>query len=46
MDKALILVDFEKGWIDKNSDYFVGDISGTIKRTNKLRSPERDAHIN
>ncbi len=34
--KALILVDFEKEWTDKNSDYFVGDISGVIERTNKL----------
>lgn len=34
--KALILVDFEKEWTDKSSDYFVGDISDLIKRTNKL----------
>ena len=34
--KALILVDFENEWIDKNSDYFVGDISKTTKRTNKI----------
>jgi len=34
--KALILVDFENEWIDKNSDYFVGDISAVIKRTNRL----------
>jgi len=36
MKKALILVDFENEWIDKDSDNFVGDISGTIKRTNEL----------
>jgi len=34
--KALILVDFEKEWTDKNSDYFVGDISNLIEKTNKL----------
>lgn len=36
MNKALILVDFEKEWINKNSDYFVGDISEAIEKTNKL----------
>ncbi len=34
--KALILIDFEKEWTDKSSDYFVGDISDLIERTNKL----------
>lgn len=34
--KALILVDFEKEWTDKSSDYFVGDISDVIEKTNKL----------
>jgi len=34
--KALILVDFEKEWMDKDSDYFVGDISEVIEKTNKL----------
>ena len=34
--KALVLVDFENEWIDKNSDYFIGDISGVIERTNEL----------
>lgn len=34
--KALILVDFEKEWIDKNSDYFIGDLSELISKTNKL----------
>ena len=34
--KALILVDFEKEWIDKNSEEHVGDISKTIGKTNKL----------
>jgi len=36
VSKALILVDFEKEWVDKNSDYFVGDISEVIRKTNKL----------
>jgi ureidoacrylate peracid hydrolase len=35
-NKALILVDFEKEWIKPDSDYFVGDISEVIKRTNNL----------
>ncbi len=34
--KGLILVDFENEWTDKCSDYFVGDVSKLIKRTNKL----------
>ena len=34
--KALILVDFEKEWTDKSSDYFVGDVSDLIEKTNKL----------
>lgn len=36
MSKALILVDFEKEWMDKNSDYFVDDISKIINKVNKL----------
>ena len=34
--KALICVDFEKEWTNRNSDYFVGDILQVIERTNKL----------
>ena len=34
--KALILIDFENEWTDKSSDYFVGDVSDLIKKTNKL----------
>ena len=34
--KALIIVDFEKEWTDKSSDYFVGDISELIQKTNEL----------
>lgn len=36
MSKALILVDMENEWTDKNSDYFVGDISKLIDKINKL----------
>jgi len=34
--KALILVDYENEWTNKNSDYYVGDISEVIKKTNML----------
>ncbi len=34
--KALMLVDFENEWIDKDSEYFVGDISQVIDKVNKL----------
>ena len=34
--KALILVDFQNEWINRKSDYYVGDISQTIKKTNEL----------
>lgn len=34
--KALILVDYEKEWTNKESDYYVGDISEVIQRTNQL----------
>jgi len=34
--KALILVDLENEWIDKDSEYFLGDISELINKTNKL----------
>ena len=34
--KALICVDFENEWTDKSSDYFIGDISDVIKKTNKF----------
>lgn len=36
MNKALMLVDFEKEWTDKKSPYYVGNISEVLKRTNKL----------
>jgi nicotinamidase-related amidase len=34
--KALILVDFENEWIDKSSEFYLGDISETIDKTNQL----------
>lgn len=36
MKKALLLIDFEKEWIDEKSEYFVGNISEVIEKTNKL----------
>lgn len=36
MSKALILVDYQNEWIDKNSDYYVGDITEVIRNTNRL----------
>jgi nicotinamidase-related amidase len=36
VSKALLLVDLENEWLDKKSDYFVGDISWMLGRTNKL----------
>lgn len=34
--KALILVDFEREWLDKKSEYYVGDISAVLQKTNQL----------
>lgn len=34
--KALLLVDFQNEWIDRDSDYYVGDISGVIGKVNTL----------
>jgi nicotinamidase-related amidase len=34
--KALLLVDMENEWLDRKSDYFVGDTSRMLKRTNQL----------
>lgn len=36
MKSALILVDFENEWIDKSSDYYVGNIDDVLERTNRL----------
>jgi ureidoacrylate peracid hydrolase len=34
--KALILVDFQNEWLDRGSDYFVGDVPGLVARVNRL----------
>lgn len=34
--KALILIDFENEWLDKKSEYYVGDISALLKKTKQL----------
>lgn len=34
--KALILIDFEKEWIDPASEDYVGDISDVLKKTNDV----------
>lgn len=36
MSKALLVIDYENEWIDKKSEYFVGDISEQIQATNKV----------
>jgi len=35
-DTALVLVDFENEWLDRGSEYFVGDIERVLHRVNKL----------
>ena len=34
--KALLIVDWEKEWTDAKSDYFVGDLTNSTKKLNKL----------
>lgn len=36
MSKALLLIDYENEWVDPKSEYFVGDISPVLDRTNRL----------
>ncbi|PIN75273.1 hypothetical protein COV18_03725 [Candidatus Woesearchaeota archaeon CG10_big_fil_rev_8_21_14_0_10_37_12] len=36
MPSALLIVDYENEWINKDSEYFVGDISDKIARLNQL----------
>ena len=36
MTSALFIVDYENEWLDKSSEYFVGDISHKISNLNKL----------
>src|SRR3989339_457054 len=42
MNKALILIDFQNEWIDKDSDYYVGNIDDVLERNNKLIEYCRD----
>lgn len=34
--KALILVDLENEWVDPRSEYYVGDLSRLVRKTNQL----------
>jgi len=34
--KALVLVDFQKEWADKNADDYIGGLSKLVEKTNKL----------
>jgi nicotinamidase-related amidase len=34
--KALVLVDVQNEWVDKDSEYYVGDLSELIEKTNAL----------
>ena len=36
MSKALVLIDLEKEWQMPDSDYFLGDLSSLIEKTNQL----------
>lgn len=36
LKKALILVDWQQQWLDKSSNYYVGEIAEIINRTNQL----------
>jgi nicotinamidase/pyrazinamidase len=45
MRQVLIVVDYENEWIEKNSEYYVGDISDKIKKLNKLITSCRSEKI-
>jgi nicotinamidase-related amidase len=34
--RALVLIDMQKEWVDSDSEYFVGQMTGLIEKTNKL----------
>jgi nicotinamidase-related amidase len=34
--KTLLLVDFQNEWADRDSDYYVGDLSDVVGRVNRL----------
>jgi ureidoacrylate peracid hydrolase len=40
--KALLIVDWEKEWVNPRSEYFVGDLAGATKKINKLIAFCRD----
>ena len=42
--KALIIIDLENEWIDKKSEYYIGDISKDIRKINELIDFYRDSH--
>ncbi|MFH1649770.1 MAG: isochorismatase family cysteine hydrolase [Candidatus Woesearchaeota archaeon] len=41
MTTALILIDFQNEWMDKESDYYVGELLELIANTNKLLAHAR-----
>lgn len=45
MQKALIVIDYQNEWIDKNSEYYVGDILDKIDKLNKLIADCRGKNI-
>lgn len=45
MQKALIIIDYQNEWIDKNSEYYIGDIYDKIKKLNKLIADCRNKNI-
>ncbi|MBD3252777.1 isochorismatase family protein [Candidatus Pacearchaeota archaeon] len=42
MEKALIVIDFQKEWIDGNSEEYVGKIDEVIERVNNLINYSRE----
>lgn len=42
MSRTLILVDLENEWADENSEYYAGDLSELIRKTNQLIDYCRD----
>jgi len=43
--KALIIIDYQNEWIDKESEYYLGDIYKKIQKLNKLMADCRDKNI-
>lgn len=44
-NKTLIVIDYQKEYTDKNSEYYVGDVSDKIGKLNKLIKNCRDKNI-